>query len=64
MSTPRTYYGIAIYRRPGPVERRWAAFTADRWVFASTLDGIKQAIRQANGMGRHPNGQTYKDASR
>lgn len=61
--TTRTYYGLTLHRRPGTVERRWSAFTADRWVFASTLEGIKEAIREANGMDRRPNGQTYRGRS-
>jgi hypothetical protein len=65
MSTPtsptatRTYYGVTIDRLSPGHARRYAAFTAQRWVYGDTIAEIQQAIRDTNGMGLRPNGYTY-----
>ena len=57
----RTFMGTTIDRlSPGDSRGKYAAFTAQRWVFADTIEGVKEAIRQVQGVSRQPNGHTYK----
>ena len=58
----RTFMGTTIDRlSPGDSRGKYAAFTAQRWVFGSTVEDIKEAIREVQGVSRHPNGRTYAE---
>jgi hypothetical protein len=57
----RHFMGVPIDRlAPGDSRGKYAAFTAQQWVYGNTVEGIKEAMRVAQGgKGRQPNGRTY-----
>lgn len=58
----RTFLGATIDRlSPADSRGKYAAFTAQVWVFGDTLEGIKDAIRKVQGVSKRPNGYTYND---
>jgi hypothetical protein len=62
MTKTKTFMGATIDRlSPGDSRGKYAAFTAQRWVFSNTVEGIKEEIRRVQGVSRQPNGYTYND---
>lgn len=58
MKKTYTWYGLPIYSlSPGDSRGKYAAFVAQRWVFGATLIEVKDAMRDANGNGKRPNGR-------
>lgn len=56
----RTFLGTTIDRlSPGDSRGKYAAFTAQVWVYGNTIEEIKEAMRVVQGVGRQHNGRTY-----
>jgi hypothetical protein len=62
-ATTRTFLGTTIDRlSPGDSRGKYAAFTAQVWVFGNTIAEVKEAMRVVQGKGRQPNGiDTLRD---
>lgn len=59
----RKFFGTTIDRLSPGHPHKYAAFTAQVWVYGDTIAEIKQAMRDVQGKGRQHNGYTYADES-
>lgn len=60
MAKARKFMGTTIDRlSPGDSRGKYAAFTAQVWVYGDTVEAVKEAMRQVQGKGRQPNGHSY-----